>query len=321
MKTTVWNEEHDFPLVVEAERPMDHDEFFAWLAADRDEWGQLLLRHGALLFRGFGIDSQEVFGRFSKVANPDLLEYVDGNSPRTQLGGGIYTSTEYPPEYFISLHNELSYAAHWPMNIYFCCVTPPAEGGETPLVKSRTLLDRLDPAIVAAFRDKGVAYIRNLHGGRGFGASWQKTFQLETPEELEAYAKASDINLEWHDKGVARLVAKRPALREHPETGEELWFNQADQFHPTTHPPAIYESMMKLYAGREDQIPQTATFGDGSPIDPAMLNAIRDTTRQLMVRFSWRQGDLLVADNMLVAHGRMPFSGPRKIIVDRKSVV
>ena len=117
--------------------------------------------------------------------------------------------------------------------------------------------------LTCAFAVISVLSLSLVHGGRGFGPSWQKTFQLETPEELEAYAKNADIDLEWQGKG-ARLLATRPAVRRHPETGEEMWFNQADQFHPTTHPPAVYESMMKLYAGREDKIPQTATFGDAT---------------------------------------------------------
>lgn len=30
--------------------------------------------------------------------------------------------------------------------------------------------------------------------------------------------------------------------------------------------------------------------------------------------FAWQQGDLLMIDNMLVAHGRNPFDGPRRIL-------
>jgi alpha-ketoglutarate-dependent taurine dioxygenase len=29
----------------------------------------------------------------------------------------------------------------------------------------------------------------------------------------------------------------------------------------------------------------------------------------------WQAGDILVVDNMLACHGRMPFSGPRKILL------
>ena len=36
---------------------------------------------------------------------------------------------------------------------------------------------------------------------------------------------------------------------------------------------------------------------------------------ETMVRFPLRKGDLLMLDNMLVAHGRMPFTGARKVAV------
>jgi alpha-ketoglutarate-dependent taurine dioxygenase len=33
------------------------------------------------------------------------------------------------------------------------------------------------------------------------------------------------------------------------------------------------------------------------------------------VAFPWQKGDILMVDNMLAAHGREPFTGPRKIMV------
>jgi hypothetical protein len=98
-------------------------------------------------------------------------------------------------------------------------------------------------------------------------------------------------------------------------TGEEVWFNQADQFHPSTHPKAIYQTMVALYKGREDLMPQNATFGDGSSIPLEHLNTIRNTTRRLLTAFSWRLGDVVMVDNVLAAHGRMPFTGSRRILV------
>jgi alpha-ketoglutarate-dependent taurine dioxygenase len=34
-----------------------------------------------------------------------------------------------------------------------------------------------------------------------------------------------------------------------------------------------------------------------------------------MVELPWRQGDILLIDNMLTAHARNPFTGPRKVVV------
>jgi alpha-ketoglutarate-dependent taurine dioxygenase len=32
------------------------------------------------------------------------------------------------------------------------------------------------------------------------------------------------------------------------------------------------------------------------------------------VSFPWRRGDVMLLENMLTAHGRTPFSGPRKVL-------
>jgi len=105
------------------------------------------------------------------------LDYVEGNSPRTKIHGKVYTSTEHPPEEFISLHNELSYGSKWPSYIFFCCAIPALSGGSTSVADSRTILAELSENTRNAFKEKGVEYIRNLHGGYGSGPSWQDTFK------------------------------------------------------------------------------------------------------------------------------------------------
>jgi alpha-ketoglutarate-dependent taurine dioxygenase len=290
-------------------------DFADWYRANREEVETRLLRHGAVLFRGFGIASQELLQHAVSSLGAPMLNYVDGNSPRRKLGSGVYTSTEYPPEFFISLHNELSYSNRWPSRVFFCCVTAPGEGGETPLADSRAILERLPDAVREVFVTKQVKYIRNMHGGRGFGPSWQKTFETERREDVEAYCRETGTDYRWNADGSLTVTQVRPATAIHPKTGQEVWFNQADQFHPSTHPQPIYESMLALYDGREDLMPQTATFGDDTPMDKAVLDEVRRTVSEEMRVFTWQQGDLLMVDNMLVAHGRKPFKPPRTILV------
>jgi alpha-ketoglutarate-dependent taurine dioxygenase len=57
------------------------------------------------------------------------------------------------------------------------------------------------------------------------------------------------------------------------------------------------------------------TFGDGEEIPDHAMDAVRDAIWSNMVFFPWRRGDVLVIDNARVAHGRMPYRGPRKIVV------
>lgn len=311
----VVDERHGFPLLIEPGPAGAASDFEELWDGRRAEFDACLRRYGAILFRGFGFSEQRAFESFVDHLGERKLDYVDGNSPRTKLGHHVYTSTEYPPERFISLHNELSYAARWPARLFFCCLEAPREGGETPLVDGRHLLRELPARLVEDFRRRGVKYLRHLHGGKGFGPSWQKTFETTDPAEVENYARRSGMQLQWTSDGSVRLTCMRPATTVHHETGEEVWFNQADQFHPTTHPEPVYTSMMALYGGREEQLPQNAAFGDGSPIPREYLDAIREQTRRLLVLFRWRQGDLLMVDNVLTAHGRMPFKGPRSILV------
>jgi alpha-ketoglutarate-dependent taurine dioxygenase len=311
--------EESLPLFVLNESPRaasaEPDEFVSWYRDQQARMEELLLLHGALLFRGFGIQSHEALQRVVSGIGGPTLDYVDGNSPRQKLGSGVYTSTDYPPEFFISLHNELSYSSRWPGRLFFCCVTAPAEGGETPLADSRAILRRLRPDVREAFVEKKVKYIRNLHGGSGFGPSWQKTFESDDRASVEDFFRGTDTGIRWNADGSLTVTQVRPAIATHPTTGEAVWFNQADQFHPSTHPKAIYESIKALYKGREDMIPQTACFGDDTPIDPEMLDEVRRTVSEEIRLFPWQQGDLLMVDNMLVAHGRKPFKPPRKILV------
>jgi alpha-ketoglutarate-dependent taurine dioxygenase len=274
-----------------------------------------LLAHGAILFRATGVSTPAAFSRLVKAVTPATFDYVDGNSPRTRLARGVYTSTEYPAPYFISLHNELSYCHRWPAKLFFGCVVAAARGGETVVADSREILRQLDPALVEEFTRRGIRYLRNLHGGSGLGPSWQDTFEIAERGQVEEFCRGAEMDYEWRDDGGLRVSQLRPAVIRHPQTGEEVWFNQADQFHPSTHPEEVYAALRGIYGDRPEDLPQNVRYGDGGEIDAGSLAAVRAAARGAMIPVAWRQGDLLVVDNVLVAHGRMPYEGPRKILV------
>src|SRR6185295_3309457 len=89
-----------------------------------------LAKIGAVLLRGFRTPSIEEFEEFLNIAAGELVEYSYRSTPRAQVSGRIYTSTEYPAHQSIPLHNEMSYTRQWPMVLGFLCVQPAAEGGE-----------------------------------------------------------------------------------------------------------------------------------------------------------------------------------------------
>jgi len=64
-----------------------------------------------------------------------------------------------------------------------------------------------------------------------------------------------------------------------------------------------------------ERMPRQVYFGDGSPIDPETMALIGRLYEECAVRFDWQQGDVIMLDNLLAAHARDPFEGPRKIVV------
>src|ERR1700722_13068889 len=114
--------------------------------ADTDRSDELLTAEKALVFRGFHVAPEDLSTVMDLVL-PERLAYVHGNSPRTKVGDNVYTSTEYPAEFTISMHNELSYAAAWPRRLLFYCETAPATGGATPVVDGVAWLAALGDAV------------------------------------------------------------------------------------------------------------------------------------------------------------------------------
>lgn len=297
------------PLVVTAEA---HVELERWLLDSTEAVTRATEHHGGVLFRGFAVDSPDAFERLVRVLSPQVLAYTERSTPRRLVRGNIYTSTEYPADQAIPPHNENSYAHTWPRHIWFCCQQPAATGGATPIVDSRRAWREIDPRLRDRFVEKRVMYVRNYSAS--LGLSWRESFQTEDKTVVERYCEEHRIEYEWRDRDRLRTRQVRDAVAAHPVTGEPLWFNQAHLFHVSSLPAEIRRSLVAVVKDASD-LPRHAVYGTGEPIEPETLDHIRDVYARLAVEFPWQQGDVLLLDNMLTAHGRTPFTGPRRILV------
>lgn len=266
---------------------------------------------GGVLFRGYTVDGADDFRGFARGFGHPLVRYDFASTPRSQVSDGVYSSTEYPAHQYIPLHNEQAYTRDWPMAIWFHCQIAAARGGETPIADSRRVYQRLDPVIRRRFDDRGLLYVRNY--GNGLDVPWQRVFDTTDPNQVEAFCRAHDIAYAWTDEGELSTRQIAQATARHPRTGELVWFNQAHLFHVSALEPTVREALLEVV--EYDQLPRNVYYGDGAPIEDGVLDEIRGVYDELQVVFPWQAGDVLMLDNMLVAHGRTPFAGDRKVIV------
>jgi len=280
-----------------------------WAVGKNGFISEKLRSNGGILFRGFKIGTVEEFELFLQALVGDLFDYSYRSTPRTQVSGRIYTSTEYPQHQTIPLHNEMSYSRNWPMVIGFCCLEAPSNGGETPIADSRKVFQAIQPEVRDRFIEKGVMYVRNY--GDALDLSWRDVFQTTDPAEVETFCREAGIDFEW--KGENQLQTRQvcQAVATHPHTGETVWFNQAHLFHVSSLEPEIRESLMRSTG----ELPRNAYYGDGSSIEESALETIRAAYATETVVFPWQTNDVLVLDNMLTAHGRRPYKGARSIVV------
>ena len=301
--------ESPLPLLVEP--AVSGVDIVRWAADNRQQLETSLWKNGAILFRGFGVDSPEQFERLIAGLWGPLLTYTFGSTPRSHVSGNVYTSTEYPAHQEIPLHNEMSYSRDWPLRIWFLSLKVAAEGGETPIGDSRRIFQRIDPQIRDRFAEKKILYVRNY--GEGLDVPWQKVFETSDPARVEEICREAGIECEWRGHERLRTRELCQAVARHPRTGEMVWFNQAHLFHISGLPPQGREALLSTF--EEEDLPRNAYYGDGSPLEEEALGVIREALQAETVVFPWQPGDVLLVDNMLTAHGRRPFSGPRRVVV------
>jgi len=304
---------HTLPLVI---KPHIKDlDPIAWAQAHQSRLDQYLQEYGGILFRNFSISDAMTFEQFLNTVAGNLLEYQYCSTPRSRVSGLIYSSTEYPADQIIPLHNEESYALTWPMRLGFYCATPANSQGETPIADSRQVYSTIPLSIRERFLEKKIMYVRNY--GTGLDLSWKVVFQTTQKSSVENYCRQTGISFEWHGKDALRTWQVCPAVAIHPHTQETVWFNQAHVFHISNLPIHIREALLECVP--EQDLPRQAYYGDGSAIEWEALDEIRRIYQEQAILFPWQKGDILLLDNMLTAHGRSAFSGSRQILVGMAS--
>ena len=274
---------------------------------------KLLTKHGAILYRGFKVNTINDFEQLVSSLPIISTSYVGGDSPRTKLTKKVYTSTEYPNDQSIVLHNELTWSNNYPRYLFFYCEIPPLQGGETPLADSRELFRRLPSTLIQRYQRKKLKYIMNLHRGYGIGKSWQDVFETDSKIEVEHILNKRKIDYCWKSNNSLKMKeVVQPVIR-HPKTNEWIFISQAHQWHPSNLDSDIYESLLSIMP--ETDFYHYVCFADDEPLNHNELEITRKIIDSIKIISPWKRKDVLFVDNLLTMHGRNPFKGDRKILL------
>lgn len=289
------------------------NELTLWLAGQLPYIEAELRTHGAVLFRDFPVKSALDFDAFSATFGYEDFTYDESfsNAVRINLTPRVFTANEAPPDREIFLHHELAQTPFYPSKIFFCCLSAPESGGETPLCRSDLLFaefKRQYPDWTDLLAELGLRYTiqmpetDNLESGQG--RSWRNTLSVNS--EAQAEDKLARLGYEWRwrkDQTLSATTPVMPAIRALSD-GSASFFNQVI---------AVSRGWQ-----RGTGTPTPLTFGDGTKIDDSILEALIAVSHTFSTALQWQAGDVALVDNFRVMHGRYPYAGksPRQIIVN-----
>ena len=205
-----------FPRVVtNGDNLQEADACVAWIQAHQSELESALRESGALLFRGFPIDSAETFDQFSAAFGYPNFTYQESlsNAVRINFTERVFTANEAPKDVEIFLHHEMAQTPISPSKLFFFCKSAADEGGATPLCRSDLLFEDFAaqmPEVAHDFVSKGLKYTTHMpaenNPDSGQGRSWRSTLSVETVEQAEQKLRELGYSWEWLDDGSIRAT-------------------------------------------------------------------------------------------------------------------
>lgn len=289
---------------------VEEEDAVRWTAVNRDSLRSLVAEHGALLIRGLMLkDDTTITAVFKTVAN-QLMSDKEALESRHVYADGVYAASKWAANQPMCSHHELSYVCEFPGLMMFACLCAPTSGGETGVADARAVLEALPKELTARFEREGWLLTRTYNDE--MGTSVAQSFGSDDRETVEAYCRANGIEFEWLPYGGLKTRQRRSAIIHHPHTGERCWFNQIAFLNEWTLDPEVREYLVEIY---EDGLPFNTRFGNGDVISEDVVETINAIYEPHIAREALEEGDLMLVDNVRMAHSRQPFVGNREVLV------
>lgn len=290
----------------------DHPDPVQWAGQHPETLRTAVAEHGAVLVRGLDLhDAAEVAAVFRRLAPDGLMADREAFATRQRHADGVYSSATWPANQPMCMHHELSYVLEVPGLMLFACLQAPSAGGATGVADARAVLEALPEDLVRRFEAEGWLLTRSYN--EDIGTSYQEAFGVAGSEAVERYCRIHRIDAEWQPDGELRTRQRRPAVVRHPVTGDRCWFNQVAFLNEWTIAPEVREYLVDVYG--PDGLPFNTRYGNGEPIGEDVIALLNEVYEAHTLRAPWEAGDLMVVDNVRMAHSREAYEGSRQVLV------
>jgi hypothetical protein len=190
----------------------------------------------------------------------------------------------------LPLHADRSYTNSQPPLMWFHCMVPAKNDGQTTIADGTLLYDRLSARSKDVFENNQVDYVRTYADGE-----WQLWANTKDIEKVKAYCKANDIGLTITPEKAVLTHSLRYAVVKPRWTDKKAFVNSI---------PIVEWQAEEFKTGRS-----IVQMADGTPIPEDvradMWKVCEDNTHDI----AWNSGDFVMIDNTRMMHGRRSFTG------------
>ena len=341
------------PLITARQGASDFYSLLNYLSNHQHELKSNLANHGAILIRGYQVKTPDQFQQVGFRIFPHLQNQYPGGAPRQKIAEYVWTASELPSYLPISGHTELSYSpSDRPAYILFFCSQAAASGGETPVIDMKSILsdlpeqlqhkcshNRLVTKLFWVSKQKRLLDVR-LWEWPWFSCakSWKAVFNTEDRGLVEVKCRAAGRQTEWLTNGELIVSCPMQTISSHPSTKEIVWTGWFPRFHLwgaciEAYFVAKYQRKFRSWLvflilflitfvqicleqfilGERKYRYLDVAFEDGSNLSVGDVYHIVKSYWENAELFSWQKGDILILDNYRMGHGRLPFTGGRRI--------
>lgn len=260
-------------------------------------------QYGAVVIAGLNL-TREGFPGFTERFVDEFIEYRGGadNDRGSALKGSntVLTVTGgNTDKYAVPLHGEMFYTEPRPNTLFFACMRPADENGETTIADGIAIWKALPDDVRELFETKKLIY-RRIYTD----TTWQNVYKTDKIEDVRTLCAETGVELIENDDASIETIHTCAAYYDHP-AGR-----------------AFINSIL-TWAGREYILGKDDSklrFEDGSELPKDMLWAINDICEKFTVNVPWAPGTIAIIDNFRVMHGRRAYEDCRRDIIMRMSL-